>query len=62
MIWEVVAEMADRVLVMKEGQEVETAAVRQLFSKPVHPYSQALLKAVPRLGSSEPKEPLPTTP
>ncbi|MGA0376865.1 MAG: ATP-binding cassette domain-containing protein, partial [bacterium] len=27
----------------------------------VHPYSQALLKAVPRLGSSEPKEPLPTT-
>ena len=57
----VVAEMADRVLVMKEGQEVETAAVRQLFSKPVHPYSQALLKAVPRLGSSEPKEPLPTT-
>jgi peptide/nickel transport system ATP-binding protein len=57
----VVAEMADRVLVMKEGREVETAPVRQLFSKPAHPYSQALLKAVPRLGSSEPKDPLPDT-
>ena len=57
----VVAEMADRVLVMKEGREVETAPVRQLFSKPAHPYSQALLKAVPRLGSSEPKEPLPSS-
>ncbi len=57
----VVAEMADRVLVMKEGREVETAPVRQLFSKPAHPYSQALLKAVPRLGSSEPKDPPPNS-
>ena len=57
----VVAEMADRVMVIKEGREVETASVRQLFIKPTHPYSQKLLKAVPRLGFAKPKAPLPDT-
>jgi peptide/nickel transport system ATP-binding protein len=46
----VVAEMADRVLVMKDGREVEHGGVRQVFSAPAAPYTQALLAAVPRLG------------
>jgi len=46
----VVAEMADRVLVMKEGREVENGPVRQVFAAPAAPYTQALLAAVPRLG------------
>ena len=46
----VVAEMADRVLVMQSGVMVETAAVGQLFSAPKQAYTQALLAAVPRMG------------
>lgn len=47
----VVAETADRVLVMKDGKTVETAPVSQLFKSPEQPYTQALLKAVPRLDT-----------
>ncbi|AHF77709.1 Glutathione ABC transporter [Sodalis praecaptivus] len=47
----VVAEMADRVLVMYQGNDVESAAVSDVFHRPRHPYTQALLAAVPRLGS-----------
>ncbi|TKI07557.1 dipeptide ABC transporter ATP-binding protein [Martelella alba] len=47
----VVAEMADRVLVMYQGRDVESAAVSALFAQPRHPYTRALLAAVPRLGS-----------
>ncbi|QHA85982.1 dipeptide ABC transporter ATP-binding protein [Serratia rhizosphaerae] len=47
----VVAEMADRVLVMRQGEKVEENAVRPLFSAPQHPYTQALLAAVPKLGA-----------
>jgi len=47
----VVAEMADRVMVMYRGDDVESAPVRQLFARPAHPYTQALLAAVPKLGS-----------
>lgn len=43
----VVAEMADRVVVMYAGQVVEEAPVDQLLSHPAHPYTQALLQAVP---------------
>ncbi|UWQ19086.1 ABC transporter ATP-binding protein [Jannaschia sp. M317] len=46
----VVAEMADRVLVMQSGAMVEAAAVGQLFSAPKQAYTQALLAAVPRMG------------
>jgi peptide/nickel transport system ATP-binding protein len=46
----VVAEMADRVLVMKDGRAVESGPVREIFSAPSAPYTQALLAAVPRLG------------
>jgi oligopeptide/dipeptide ABC transporter ATP-binding protein len=46
----VVAEMADRVVVMYAGQIVEEADVRTLFSKPLHPYTKGLLGSIPVLG------------
>ncbi len=48
----VVAEVADRVVVMYAGRKVEEAPVRELFANPRHPYTQGLLGAVPKLGSS----------
>ncbi|PVE25319.1 glutathione ABC transporter ATP-binding protein GsiA [Microvirga sp. KLBC 81] len=47
----VVAEMADDVVVMWKGEKVEQAPVREIFAAPRHPYTRALLSAVPRLGS-----------
>ncbi len=47
----VVAEMADRVMVMYRGDDVESAPVEQLFARPLHGYTRALLAAVPKLGS-----------
>ena len=47
-----VAEMAQRVVVMYGGRKVEEAPVGTLFARPRHPYTQALLGSVPRLGSS----------
>ena len=47
----VVADMADRILVMKDGLTVEQGTADQIFNRPAHPYTQALLKAVPKLGS-----------
>ena len=44
-----VAEMADRVLVMYAGQIVEQTDVKTLFKKPAHPYTQALLHSVPSI-------------
>ena len=46
----VVADLADRIVVMKEGVIVETGTVAEVFASPQHPYTQALLAAVPRLG------------
>jgi oligopeptide transport system ATP-binding protein len=46
----VVAQLADRVGVMHGGRIVEQAECEQLFSHPHHPYTQALLRAIPRLG------------
>jgi peptide/nickel transport system ATP-binding protein len=48
----VVAEVAERVMVMYAGRKVEEAPVGQLFRSPRHPYTQGLLGAVPKLGSS----------
>ena len=45
----IIAQLADRVLVMCGGQVVEESPVREMFSRPYHPYTQALLAAVPRL-------------
>ncbi len=48
----VVAEMAQRVIVMYAGRKVEEAAVRDLFRHPRHPYTQGLLASMPRLGAT----------
>lgn len=48
----VVAQSAHRVIVMYAGRKVEEACVAELFDQPLHPYTQGLLRAVPRLGSS----------
>jgi peptide/nickel transport system ATP-binding protein len=48
----VIAEMADRVIVMYAGQIVENATVHELFDEPLHPYSLALLNSMPVLGDA----------
>ncbi|MFC0410904.1 ABC transporter ATP-binding protein [Roseomonas elaeocarpi] len=48
----VVAEVAERVIVMYAGRKVEEASVQELFRAPKHPYTEGLLGAVPKLGSS----------
>ncbi len=48
----VVAEMAERVVVMYAGRKVEEGDVRSIFARPLHPYTKGLLGAVPKLGSS----------
>ena len=48
----VVAEMAERVVVMYAGRKVEEAPVREIFARPLHPYTRGLIGAVPLLGSS----------
>jgi peptide/nickel transport system ATP-binding protein len=48
----VVAEMAQRVVVMYAGRKAEEAPVGQLFRRPLHPYTKGLLASVPRLGAS----------
>lgn len=48
----VVADMADEILVMKDGITVEHGTADQIFNNPRHPYTQQLLGAVPKLGSS----------
>ncbi|WP_160123394.1 ABC transporter ATP-binding protein [Rhodovarius lipocyclicus] len=48
----VVAEVAERVVVMYAGRKVEEAPVRELFASPRHPYTRGLLGSVPKLGSS----------
>ena len=47
----VVAEIADRTVVMYNGDEIETGATEDIFANPQKPYTKSLLSAVPRLGS-----------
>ena len=47
----VVAEMADRVIVMNQGKAVESGSVTDVFEAPADPYTRGLLAAVPRLGA-----------
>jgi peptide/nickel transport system ATP-binding protein len=47
----VVADLADDILVMKDGLCVENGTADQIFNRPTHPYTQQLLAAVPKLGS-----------
>ena len=49
----VVAETADRVCVMYTGKIVEESGVDEIFEKPKHPYTQGLLKSVPKLSVGE---------
>ncbi len=49
----VVADMADEILVMKDGNTVEHGSADQIFNRPQHPYTQELLGAVPKLGSTK---------
>ncbi|MEY3103724.1 MAG: hypothetical protein RL256_746 [Actinomycetota bacterium] len=49
----VVADMADEILVMKDGLTVEHGSADQIFNRPVHPYTQSLLASVPKLGTSK---------
>ena len=51
----VVAQMADRVVVMFRGQKVEEGPVAEIFNSPKHPYTKALLAAVPKLGEMKDK-------
>lgn len=57
----VVADIADRVSVMYLGKIVETASVDEVFYAPKHPYTQALLRSIPRLGVDQGRR-LPTIP
>ncbi|WP_282128549.1 ABC transporter ATP-binding protein [Roseobacter litoralis] len=52
----VVAQMADRVVVMFRGNKVEEGPVETIFENPQHPYTKALLAAVPKLGEMTGKE------
>jgi oligopeptide/dipeptide ABC transporter ATP-binding protein len=58
----VVAGLADRVAVMYAGRIVETADVEQLFARPSHPYTSALLAAVPRIAGRDAGRPLANIP
>ena len=58
----VVAEMADRVVVMYAGQVVETGTVAEIFTKPLMPYTSGLMQSIPRMGESEVKVKLQTIP
>jgi peptide/nickel transport system ATP-binding protein len=49
----VVADMADDILVMKDGITVEHGTAEQIFGNPKHPYTQQLLGSVPKLGSTK---------
>ncbi|NSY18272.1 ABC transporter ATP-binding protein [Neorhizobium sp. AL 9.2.2] len=49
----VVAEIADRTIVMFRGDEVETGPTEEIFHRGKHPYTRALLSAVPKLGSMQ---------
>ena len=49
----IVAKLCSYVVVMYAGKAVEKAPTLDLFDQPIHPYSQALLRAIPKMGSKE---------
>jgi oligopeptide/dipeptide ABC transporter ATP-binding protein len=59
----VVAELADRVVVMYAGRIAETAGVRELFARPRHPYTMGLLASLPRMDTDVDRlDPIPGNP
>src|SRR5438105_601907 len=58
----IVAKMCDRVAVMYAGRIVEQGKVSELFRSPRHPYTQALLNSIPKLGSRDPLYAIPGSP
>jgi len=58
----VVAQLCDRVTVLYAGEVMEDAPVRDLFARPLHPYSIGLMRSAPRLGASKYRAPLPRPP
>ena len=48
----VIADLADRVIVMKDGRIVEAGTADEIFNRPQHPYTKQLLAAVPHLGAT----------
>lgn len=58
----VVADIADKVVVMYGGKIVETAPCEELFRHPSHPYTLGLLNSIPRLDSNEPLKPIEGSP
>jgi oligopeptide/dipeptide ABC transporter ATP-binding protein len=58
----IVAKMCDKMAVMYAGKIVEQGTVRDLFRAPKHPYTQALLGSMPKLGSKEPLYAIPGQP
>ena len=56
----VVATVCDRVIVMYAGRVIEQAPVRDLFKRPQHPYTKALLESIPKAGNKELGKRLPT--
>jgi oligopeptide/dipeptide ABC transporter ATP-binding protein len=48
----IIARICDRVAVMYAGKIVETAGVRDLFNHPAHPYTEALMRAIPRVEAN----------
>ncbi|MBU2513851.1 dipeptide ABC transporter ATP-binding protein [bacterium] len=53
---EVIKHMGDRILVMYLGKLVESGSVRAVFDNPLHPYTKALISAIPKLDPKEKKE------
>ncbi|MCC6906818.1 MAG: ABC transporter ATP-binding protein [Phycisphaerales bacterium] len=58
----VVAQVCDRVLVMYAGRVIESGTVHDIFHRPQHPYTQALLESIPKRGRREHGKRLPTIP
>jgi peptide/nickel transport system ATP-binding protein len=56
------ANMADRLGIMYAGRLVEEAPTREIFAKPLHPYTAHLIESLPRIGDIRPKEALGGTP
>ena len=58
----IVAKMCDRVAVMYGGKIVEQGPVRELYLRPRHPYTKALISSIPKIGSKEPLYAIPGQP